>query len=149
MSIELLNLLRAVPQLSFKLSAHAEATLAKDGVSPGQRALMEDIAAGRADTTASLAKKRPVSKQYVQRLVTELVEDGYLRQKIDQEDSRVKRLSVTSRGKNALARWQAVDLQKLTQLDGIFSQDEIKKAYYVISELNEILATNSEETHMR
>ncbi len=105
------EIVRLVPKLYFKLNALTSEMLKQSGVSPGQRALMEDLEVLGPQTVGALARARPVAKQYVQKLVSDLSALGLVRLRANPEDRRSKIVSLSKRGDKALAEWRQSERQ--------------------------------------
>ncbi len=69
-------LMARITGLNFQLTALAEQAHAMGGLAAGRRALLLDLHRHDALTVPRLADMRPVSRQYVQRLMDGLVQDG-------------------------------------------------------------------------
>ncbi|MBJ3774142.1 helix-turn-helix domain-containing GNAT family N-acetyltransferase [Acuticoccus mangrovi] len=89
---------RLVRELGFM-----EATLAGADLSPSAVHAVIEIGSGRAANARALAEALRLEKSTISRLLRTLVADGYLTERRDAGDTRVKRLALTDRGHGCLA----------------------------------------------
>lgn len=89
---------RLVRELGFM-----QATLAGTDMSPSAVHAIIEIGAGRAESARDLVQILRLEKSTVSRLLKSLIAKGYLRERPDRSDTRLKRLELTGSGQNCLA----------------------------------------------
>lgn len=136
---ELAAVLRLIPRLYFKISARASELLKEKSVSPGQRSLMEDVALGGPQTIAALAQARPVAKQYVQKLVADLVHLGLVELLPNPQDGRSKLVQLTQRGAVSLKEWRDQESVLLAPFLSAVNAEDVHATHRFLSRLHEAL----------
>lgn len=137
-------LMARITALNFQLTALAEQAHAMGGLAAGRRALLLDLHRHDLLTVPRLADMRPVSRQYVQRLVDGLLEDGYVEAVPNPQHKRSPFYRLTRAGRAHVARIdrrEAPMFERFVQLvDGATVArtaallDEIARAVQVIAD---------------
>jgi len=83
------------------------AALGYDDFKPVHEFALRSIASG-ADSASDLGRRTSVSKQAAAKTIAVLVDRGYVVRALDPQDARRKRLEVTSRGFDVMARGEAI-----------------------------------------
>ncbi|MEO0982705.1 MAG: MarR family winged helix-turn-helix transcriptional regulator [Pseudomonadota bacterium] len=130
---KMMSVLTLASKLYFKLSAVGADSLKESGVSPGQRALMEDVSRLGPQSIGALAAMRPVAKQYVQKLVSDLVEIGFAELTPNPADGRSKLVELTAAGRDRLETWRRADLKRLEAFASTIPDRDIDRALSVLT----------------
>ena len=136
---DLRMLMRLIPKLYFKLQALSENGLKESGVSPGQRALMEDIDLGGPQSIGALASARPVAKQYVQKLVADLVKRGLVSLSPNPNDGRSKLVRLTAKGRKKIAEWRKGEEESIVNFLATVSTKDVSTSLALLRRLHEAL----------
>lgn len=130
------ELVRLVPKIYFKLNALTSELLKDSGVSPGQRALMEDLEVLGPQTVGALARARPVAKQYVQKLVSDLAVLDLVQLEANPEDGRSKIVSLSKRGARTLAQWRRGEKEAIEGFLRQISAQEVAVTWTLLKKLH-------------
>jgi DNA-binding MarR family transcriptional regulator len=95
---------------------------AQGQVSSGRRSVMRDLAKRDRQTVPEMARARPVARQYMQRIVNELTEDGLVEAVENPAHKRSSLIQLTVKGKRQLDEMTA-----LTFLQSVKRQKPISK----------------------
>jgi DNA-binding MarR family transcriptional regulator len=87
--------------------------LRADSLSVSQALLLDRLRAGRRPTMSQAARLIGISPAGTVRLVNDLAERGYVRRETDLQDKRSKRIVLTPRGDDAIARLHAARLDQI------------------------------------
>lgn len=132
------QLLWAIPRLYFHLSATGEDIYAAFGLNTGKRSILRDLVDGP-QTIVAMADARPVSRQYVQRLVSELARDGLASLSENVSDRRSRLVRLTDRGRAVLRRIEKREADVGAVLAAAFDPDSLVVARDIIVRLTEKL----------
>jgi len=77
---------------------------------------------------SSLAKHLQVTQATISEALAHLIDLGYIRAKTDENDARRQRLSLTSKGKNAIGDTSVLDKEKLSKLLNLMSDNDRSQA---------------------
>lgn len=100
---------------------------------------MEDILLGGPQTIGALASARPVAKQYIQKLVSDLVALDMVIFKPNPNDRRSKIVELTKAGNAALLNWHESEFAVMRGFVAELDQREVVAAEALLSRLNEAL----------
>ncbi len=137
---EFQTLIRLIPKLYFKLQTLTEQGVKGTGVSPGQRALMEDIDRLGPHSVGALAKMRPVAKQYVQKLVADLKFLGLVALIPNPADGRSKLVTLTTKGRNKIEDWRSAERDLVTAFLDTVSKRDVTRALHLMTQLEVALS---------
>jgi DNA-binding MarR family transcriptional regulator len=134
-----------VPRVYHRLSAASEALQAGDGMTTGMRALLLSLEEMGPQSAARLADMRPVSRQYVQRLVDALREKDWIEPVSNPRNRRSPLLALTRKGRARLATLHAVEAPQLKALAAGHDDKDLAAALRVLETLCEQLAPQKTE----
>ena len=136
---QFIDIVQLIPKVYFKLTALTATLMNDSGVTPGQRALLEDIDRLGPQSVGALAALRPVAKQYVQKLVADLAEAGFVRLKPNPNDGRSKLVSLSRKGRQSLSKWRAAEASSIEVFLATVDKREVASAYNLLQKLNSAL----------
>ena len=136
---QFVEVVQLIPKLYFKLTALTSTLMKDSGISPGQRALMEDIDRLGPQSVGALAALRPVAKQYVQKLVADLAEADFVTVKPNPQDGRSKIVSLARKGRQSLAKWRKAEATSIETFLSNASAKEVAAARNLFVKLNHAL----------
>jgi DNA-binding MarR family transcriptional regulator len=116
MNPNVFTILENVVHVYHRLTAASDLIHADRALTTGMRSLMVGLAASGPRTVARMADDRPVSRQYIQRLVDELLELGLVEARANPDHKRSPLIALTRKGKAqtvAIARIEAPLLERL------------------------------------
>ena len=117
-----------------------EALHADRGISMGERAVLEYLTKYGHTTVPIIAKDRRVSRQRIQTLVNQLVEESLVKIKSNPATKRSPLIEITAKGKKVIIDMKRRE-EKLLQNCNI-SEEEAHRAMLVLRELRESLESN-------
>jgi DNA-binding MarR family transcriptional regulator len=122
------NALRAVLEhigpAFHRIGACGDSLHAPIGLGSGKRALLISIEKAGPTSVSRLAAMRPVSRQFVQRLVDELLSGGWVETQPNPHHKRSPLIALTTKGRQAILAMQAVEEPYLATLgDGLDPAD--------------------------
>ena len=130
-------LTRAVRSLFHKLGAAVTALHEDTGISGGMRAVLESLDADGPRTVPELARSRPVSRQHIQVLVNDLLEQGYVAYQDNPAHKRSKLVRMTEEGRLTFAALRRRENEAFSRLPLDVAPDDLKAAERVLSGLVE------------
>ena len=133
----LADLLQLVPAAFHRLSAASRKLNAADGLTPGMCGLLASIVHCGPSTASALAEMRPVSRQYVQKLVAVLLEKDWISSMPNPNDKRSALLSLTSKGRRRLADATRYEAGAMVGLGVDIAEADIKTACHVLETIIE------------
>lgn len=92
----------AIPKLFFRMNAVSEAVCKELGLTPGKRSVLHDLGLRGPLGVSEMARARPVARQYIQLLVSELADDGFVNMRRNPADARSKLVTLTGKGRAVL-----------------------------------------------
>jgi DNA-binding MarR family transcriptional regulator len=135
----------AVRSLFHKMGA-AATTLHKDtGMSAGKRAVLESLTNGGPQTVPQMARTRPVSRQHIQGLVNDLLDQGLVEYTDNPAHRRSKLVRTTEPGRKAFSSLRQRESEAFARLSLEIVADDLDAANRVLSRLVE--AFQSTEWH--
>lgn len=105
----------------------------------GSWGLLRTIAEEGPLTMSELARRRGVSRQYIQKLANELVNAGHLQMIDNPSHKRAGLMSLTASGRNQLARYTDRIRTEFRALSGSFTAAELASASATIARLRSLL----------
>lgn len=128
----LVQLLESIAPAYHRLGACADLLHAPLGLSSGMRALLLSIDQLGPMTVSRLAAMRPVSRQFVQRLVDEMAAGGWVSTAPNPHHKRSPLIVITQKGEAALGRIADVEAPYLEELGEGLSKTELEAAARVL-----------------
>ncbi|TPV93718.1 MAG: MarR family transcriptional regulator [Myxococcales bacterium FL481] len=135
---------REVARTYFTLAAISDALHGPDGVSTGMRAVLKDLQR-RPNTIAELAAMRPVSRQYMLRVVDQLQRRGLARYRPDERDRRARVAEITDPGRALLDAIDARERAAMRGVRGGFTKERLAGLARELSELRERMGERLED----
>lgn len=136
---ELISLIQLIPKLYFKLSAVMAVFVSNDTVSPGQRALIEDLHRLGPSSIGSLAAMRPVAKQYIQKLVSDLAAKGLVKLARNPDDGRSKLVALSRKSEKMLGKWRDAERAAIVSFLKKVTAEDVETAKQVLEYLHTTL----------
>ena len=128
-------LMARITGLNFQLTALAEQAHAMGGLAAGRRALLLDLHRHDALTVPRLADMRPVSRQYVQRLVDDLVQEGHVVAVPNPQHRRSPLYRLTRAGRAFVAHIEAREVPMFERFVQLVGTATIERATAVLDEV--------------
>ena len=129
----------AVVFLYFRQSANAEIQYQEGEHSAGRRSLLRSLKMDGPATVPQLARARPVSRQFIQKLANEMVADGLVEFINNPEHKRSKLVRITAKGERLLMEMMEQDIKLGTWLVQDLNESDIRTATRVVRTLREKL----------
>jgi DNA-binding MarR family transcriptional regulator len=107
--------------------------------SAGLRGVLESLAEHGPQTVPQLARARPVSRQHIQTLVNELVEQGLVRLVDNPAHKRSKLVELTSAGRVAQGRMRQLEERLLAQLPIQASAKQLETTVSVLRQVRDAI----------
>jgi DNA-binding MarR family transcriptional regulator len=124
--------------LHLRLSALAEDLHQATGVSAGERAILRSLVEHGPLTVPTLAAMRPVSRQYVQRLVDALLDRELVALKPNPAHKRSPRIAITPRGRATLRAMLREEARFWQDTADSFRRRDLATALDVVERLNDL-----------
>ncbi len=124
-----------IPRLYHRLTGRTEALYARHGLTAGKRSLLHDLAMQGPRTIAEMVRARPpVTRQYIQRLVSELRQSGFVMLEENPTDRRTKTAHLTAEGERIIATLVPAETSLIADLLGGHSTRALKDTHTVLVE---------------
>jgi DNA-binding MarR family transcriptional regulator len=117
----------------------SEATHAAAGVTAAQRAVLERLSRGGAQTVPAIARSRDVSRQHVQKVVDGLVATGLVMTRDNPAHKRSPALALTEAGRAAFAAIEAHERAIVTDLAARLGDRDLGSAARTVHALADAL----------
>ena len=92
-----------IPRIYHRLTAIGDRVYGRYGLSAGKRSLLRDLAIQGPHTIAAMVRiRRPITRQYIQRLVSDLRQAGLVALSENAEDRRSKIVHLTEHGRQVI-----------------------------------------------
>lgn len=124
--------------LHLRLSALAEDLHQATGLGTGERAILRSLVENGPLTVPALAAMRPVSRQYVQRLVDALLDRGLVSLKPNPAHKRSPHVAVTPAGRTALRAMLKKEARFWQDAFGSFRRRDLEATLDVVERLNDL-----------
>lgn len=141
--------LEALPNAFHRLGAAGDALHARIGIGSGMRALMQSIERVGPTSVSRLAAMRPVSRQFVQRLVDELLAGDWVEALPNPKHKRSPLIALTKRGREAIAVMHQSEAPYLSTLGDGFDLADLQAATRVLNAISDRLNPNAIEQLIR
>jgi DNA-binding MarR family transcriptional regulator len=142
-------ILNEATKIHHRLSALL-ATLHRQGeFSAGKRAILRDLAQLGPQTVPQLARARPVSRQFIQKLVNELAAEGYVEFSDNLAHRRSHLVRITSDGQAHLTAMQALEAKVLSATVIALTPQQLNTTLATLSQLHTLLVTKHFELSTR
>ena len=128
------------------LTALSEALSADLGVTPSMRAVMAELAGGRARTVPEMAAERGASRQHVQKIVNTLVASALAESLPNPAHKRSVLIRLTGEGEEVFQEIARREAGPMAQLARSSPEAEMEAAGRTVAALNDALRTLLEES---
>jgi DNA-binding MarR family transcriptional regulator len=137
----------SIPRIYHRMTGMSERLYAQVGLTAGKRSLLRDIAVQGPHTIAEMVRVRPpITRQYIQRLISELRHAGLVDLSVNSEDRRSKVVSLTDQGRRVIDDLAPAE-QKLTEmLIGNHDTSDLKAAAEILNGIANLLEQNGTGT---
>jgi DNA-binding MarR family transcriptional regulator len=142
-------LLDALPNAFHRLGAAGDALHAPIGIGSGMRALMQSIERVGPTSVSRLAAMRPVSRQFVQRLVDDLLAGGWVEALPNPKHKRSPLIALTSRGRETIAMMNQSESPYLSALGDGLDPADLEAAVRILNAISDRLSPTILEQLMR
>ncbi len=132
--------MRAAPRIRRLMEVRARADSSSLRIGVPQFAVLRHVEREGPKHILGLAGNALASKQTLSQLIDGLVQDGLLTRSADPTDRRKVEVSITDAGRDALIRFEAVQMQLLTGLLKDLPHTDIEKLGDGLEALNDMLA---------
>ncbi|MEP4210251.1 MAG: MarR family winged helix-turn-helix transcriptional regulator [Parasphingorhabdus sp.] len=132
----MMMVLHLIPRINLKIAALSASLLKPHGISPGQRSLMEDLDQQQDQTIGTLAKARPVAKQYVQKLMSDLHGKGFVEYRDNPKDGRSKIVELSSAGEKMLQTWRTDEIDSARSFAELINTNDAESCLRFLDQLN-------------
>ena len=129
----------AVVFLYFRQSANAEIMYQEGEHSAGRRSLLRSLKVDGPATVPQLARARPVSRQFIQKLANEMTADGLVEFINNPEHKHSKLVRITAKGERLLMEMMEQDIKLGAWLVQDLNESDIRTATRVVRTLREKL----------
>jgi DNA-binding MarR family transcriptional regulator len=128
------RILWTVPSLYHRLTAIGELIYKRHGLTSGKRSLLNDLAEKGPHSLAEMVRARPpVTRQYIQRLITELRNAGMVEFGENPKDLRSKIVRLTEDGQRVIEALRPSELRLANSLADGHSQAELDVAMRMLA----------------
>jgi DNA-binding MarR family transcriptional regulator len=139
------EIISLLPLTTLRLTAAADGLHESQGLSAAKRSVLVGAAATGPRSVSDMAAHRRVSRQYIQRLVDELVASGLLKAQPNPRHRRSPLIGLTPRGAQSVRAIRAAEAPHLKRLAAGLSAADLEATARVLSALSEKLAPAREE----
>jgi len=129
----------AVVFLYFRQSANAELLYQQGEHSAGRRSLLRSLKMDGPATVPQLARARPVSRQFIQKLANEMAADELVEFIKNPEHKRSKLVRITAKGERLLMEMMEQDIKLGAWLVQDLNESDLRTATHVVRTLREKL----------
>jgi DNA-binding MarR family transcriptional regulator len=143
MNQNVFRVIETVVHVYHRLTAAGDLIHADRALTTGMRSLMMGLATSGPRTVARMADDRPVSRQYIQRLVDDLLEKGLVRARPNPEHKRSVLIDLTPAGRRMTDAIARIEAPLIEELFGGFSDRELAITARVLSTLTERLSPDA------
>jgi DNA-binding MarR family transcriptional regulator len=141
--------LEALPNAFHRLGAAGDALHAPIGIGSGMRALMQSIERVGPTSVSRLAAMRPVSRQFVQRLVDDLLAGGWVEALPNPKHKRSPLIALTRHGRETIAVMHQAELPYLNALGDGLDPADLEVTAHILNAISDRLNPNALEQLMR
>lgn len=138
---DLAELLELIPAVFHRLSAATSLLHGDEGLTAGKRGVLISLARQGPTSVAALAHQRPVSRQFMHRLIDEMTTEGWVETRTNPDHKRSPLVALSRQGSSAVAKIVEVELEALTRLANAFSGPEVEAALGVLRTLATLLSS--------
>ncbi|MEZ6028565.1 MAG: MarR family winged helix-turn-helix transcriptional regulator [Hyphomonadaceae bacterium] len=140
MAAAITGLIEEIVQAYHRLTRASDQLHAKLGLTTGMRSVLLTLENGPPLTISAIAVQRSVSRQFMQRLVQDMVGGGWLSLEINPEDRRVSLVAPTAKARRAIVKLRKVETPLFSELQSHFSQADLTRATDVLKRINVLLS---------
>ncbi len=131
--------LEALPNAFHRLGAAGDTLHAQIGIGSGMRALMQSIERVGPTSVSRLAAMRPVSRQFVQRLVDDLLAGGWVEALPNPKHKRSPLIALTSHGRETIAIMHQSEAPYLHMLEDGLDPADLQAAARILNAISDRL----------
>jgi len=128
-------LIEAIVMSYHRLTLAAEQLHERSGLTTGMRSVLLTLDRTGPLSSSQLAGARLVSRQFMQKLTSSMVDDGWLARDANPHDRRVIILKLTAKSKRAVARVRRLERPLLEQLETRLGRADLVRAADVLERL--------------
>jgi DNA-binding MarR family transcriptional regulator len=128
-------LIEAIVMSYHRLTLAAEQLHERSGLTTGMRSVLLTLDRTGPLSSSQLAAARVVSRQFMQKLTSSMVDDGWLSREVSPNDRRVIILKMTAKAKRAVTRVKRLERPLLEQLEKRLGRVELVRAVDVLDQL--------------
>lgn len=139
------HVLELLPSAYHRVGSAGDILHASMGMGVGKRGLLLSLQHAGPHSVSQLASMRPVSRQFVQRLVDEMVAGGWVEANPNPRHSRSPLISLTETGRGAIAAMQEAEEPYLLALSEGMDPDELAIAARVLAAIAKRVSPNALE----
>lgn len=132
-----ISLTLGVRRLFHRFANAAQQLHAKTEITPGMRAIMENINDGGPQTVPAMARIRPVSRQHIQKQVDTLIAAGLAEYRENPAHKRSRLVDLNAAGRQAFSSIRSREARALAALDLELTRDELAIADRVLHRMIE------------
>lgn len=133
-----------IPRIYHRLTGMSEQLYGQYGLTAGKRSLLRDLNMKGPHTIAEMVRVRPpITRQYIQRLITELKKSGYVELQENPADRRSKTVFLTKRGREVLDQLAPEEQAMIVSLFPDEISDQLATAKDVLEEVVQSLEAGS------
>jgi DNA-binding MarR family transcriptional regulator len=140
--------LEALPNAFHRLGAAGDALHASIGIGSGMRALMQSIERVGPTSVSRLAAMRPVSRQFVQRLVDDLLAGGWVEALPNPKHKRSPLIALTRHGRETIAVMHQAESPYLRALGDGLDPADLEATARILNAISDRLNPNAIEQLM-
>jgi DNA-binding MarR family transcriptional regulator len=132
------SVLAEASALFHRMRHDIECLHAQGQVSSGRRSVMRGLAKLGRQTVPEMARARPVARQYMQRIVNELTDDGLVESVENPAHKRSSLIQLTAKGKRQLDEMTAREQELLSGLQVKATKEELMQAAETLRRIREL-----------
>ena len=134
-------LLELIPPVFHRLSATTGLLHGDAGLTAGKRGVLISLARQGPTSVAALAHQRPVSRQFMHRLIDEMAAEGWLETRANPDHKRSPLIALSRKGSSAVARVIEVELLAVSRLANAFDRSDVEATLRVLQTLATLLSS--------
>jgi DNA-binding MarR family transcriptional regulator len=143
---DLYRVIVAIRQLFHELGSLGSELHQAQGVTSSMRAVMEALAKDGPRTVPRIARSKSVTRQHIQTIVNELVENGLMETADNPDHKRSPLIRLTAKGQGSFADIQRREAELLPHLAAAVSKTALKTTAGTLAKLQETLKSESFRT---
>ena len=148
-TITMMAFFENVIDLAHRMKAVATRVHEEEGFHAGTRAVLRMIDGMGPMTVPQLAKEKSVTRQFIQKLVNPLTEEGFLEARENPNHKRSPLIALTEEGQKRIDWINRTDKKVLSGIEFSTSTEEIHQATNVIARMNDDMNSEAWEEALR